>query len=72
MKELLADMLRKMFGGGAQPTQPAPPIQPLPTLQTAAKQVSAPTRQEYLRYVEECAVEGKPHMPYAQWAAQPR
>lgn len=68
MKELLADVLRRMFGGNA--AQPLPQTQPLPTIQNAAKQVHAPTRQAYMQYVEECNAKGEQCLPYAQWVAQ--
>ncbi len=67
MKELLADILRKMFGNGAQTTPQTPTV---PTLQNAARQVHAPTRQAYLQYVEEAATRGEQAVPFAQWAAQ--
>lgn len=68
MKELLANVLRQMFGGGEQ--NAAQPVAPLPTIQNAAKQVHAPTRQAYMQYVEECTMKGEQCLPYAQWVQQ--
>ena len=67
MKELLADMLRKMFGGGQTQAAPAAPA---PTLGNAAAQVRAPNRQAYLQYVEECQARGEQCLPMAQWLQQ--